>query len=242
MKNRSPLFWAALAGLAVLVAAFVPVGWRMLQPPPPAAGVARELPAPWQVQSDGAGGVRAFGLRLPQATLADAAAIWGDDLLIGLIASGPGREAALEAYTDRWSGGGITGKLVLAAEVPPALLQQWRARSPKREVFEGGSQRWHLHADDREAALRSPVAGLSFVPSRRLDADTLQSRFGPPAQILAGTDGTRHWLYPDRGLAIAQDEGSGRTVLQVVAPPEFERRLRAPLLLPAAASAASLPP
>lgn len=234
MKPRSAFNWALLAGLAVLVAAFAPVGWRMLQPPPPgAAGRAAERPAPWEITRDDAGNLRAFGLRLPGSTLADALAVWRDDLLIGVIAA-PGRPAALEAFTDRWTGGGITGRLVLAAEVPATLLQRWQARSPKRETFEGGAQRWHLRAEDLEVALRSPVTGLSFVPSRRLDADTLRSRFGAPAETIDGEAGTRHWLYPAQGLAIVQDEGSGRTLIQMVAAADFERRLRAPLLPPTA--------
>jgi hypothetical protein len=239
MKTRSAFVWALLASLAVVVAAFVPVGWRMLQPQQPATSRAPELPAPWEITRDGAGGsVRAFGLRLPGSTLADAVAVWHDDLQVGLIAA-PGRPLALEAFTDRWTGGGITGRLVLAVEQPAALLQQWQQRSPKRETFEGGAQRWHLRGADLEAALRSPVTGLSFVPSRRLDADTLRSRFGVPAEIRAGEEGTRHWLYPAQGLAIAQDEGSGRTLIQVVAAADFERRLRAPLLLRPAGPAAS---
>lgn len=244
MKPRSAFAWALLAGLAVVVAAFVPVGWRMLQPQPqpqpqsPATtGRAAELPAPWQITRDGAdGSVRAFGLRLPGSTLADAVATWHDDLQVRLIAA-PGRPVALEAFTDRWTGGGITGRLVLAAEQPAALLQQWQQRSPKRETFEGGAQRWQLRGDDLDTALRSPITGLSFLPSRRLDADTLRSRFGPPAEILGGEEGTRHWLYPAQGLAIAQDEGSVRTLIQMVAAADFERRLRAPLLLPAGAAA-----
>jgi hypothetical protein len=42
-----------------------------------------------------------------------------------------------------------------------------------------------------------------------------------------------HWLYPDRGLAIAWDESSGKAVMQVVAVADFDRRLRVPLLAPA---------
>lgn len=232
MKTRSAFTWALLAGLAVLVAAFVPVGWRMLQPLPAAADGAPELPAPWTITREGDGSVRAFGLRLPGSTLADAVAAWRDDLQVGLIA-GPGRPVALEAFVDRWTGGGITGRLVLAAELPAETLRQWQARSPKRETFDGGAQRWQLRAEDLEVARRSAVTGLSFVPSRRLDADTLRSRFGPPAETLAGEEGTRHWLYPAQGLAIAQDEGSGRTLIQMVAAADFERRLRAPLLRPA---------
>lgn len=230
MKRRSPFLWAVLAGLAVIAAAFAPVLWQMLNPVPAAAPAAARggLPAPWQIEPDGQGGLRAFGLRLPGSTLADARALWGDELQVAVIAS-RGQPAALEAYTDRYSGGGVNGKLVLASDAQPAAVLRWQDRSPRREPIDAHAMRWQLHADDRAEALRAGVAGLSFVPANRLDAATLQARFGTPAEVLAGEGRARHWLYPDRGLAIAWDEGSGRAVMQVVMPADFERRLRAPL-------------
>jgi hypothetical protein len=246
MKPRSPFLWALLAGLAVITAALAPVLWQMLNPVPAAAPSAARasLPAPWQIDPDGQGGLRAFGLRLPGSTLADALAVWGDELQIAVIASRE-RPAALEAYTDRYSGGGVNGKLVLASDAQVAAVQRWQDRSPKRETIDAQAMRWPLHRDDRAEALRAGVAGLSFLPANRLDAATLQARFGTPAETLSGDGRAHHWLYPERGLAIAWDADSGRAVLQVVAPADFERRLRAPLvaaLKSAASSPAAGPP
>jgi hypothetical protein len=72
-----------------------------------------------------------------------------------------------------------------------------------------------------------------------VDAATLQARFGAPAEVLPGEGNTRHWLYPDRSLAIAWDEATGKAVLQVVLAAEFEARLRAPVQAAAAALRAS---
>lgn len=237
---RSPFLWAVLAGLAVLLAAFVPVLWQMTQPRPAAA--VTELPAPWQIERGPQGELRALGLRLPGSTLADAQARWGDDLQVALIES-RGQPLALEAYTDRWQGGGVTGKLVLASNAQPAVVQRWKDRSQRRETIDANAQRWSLHADDRADALRSGVAGISFLPASRMDAATLRARFGDPAQQLNAADGSVHWLYPERGLAIAWDEASGRVLLQLVAVADFDTRLRAPLLatVSAAALAASAP-
>lgn len=240
---RSPFAWALMAGLAVLLAAFVPVLWQMLQPRP-ASRALFELPAPWQIEAEPHGPLKAFGLRLPGSTLADAVALWGDDLQVGVIES-RGQAAALEAYTDRWTGGGVGGKLVLAMQASDASLMRWQERSPKRERLDADAQRWHLRSDDREAAMRSAVVGLSFLPAQKPDAATLKARFGDPAELIEGEGGTRHWLYPERGLAIARDDASGRLVLQVVAVADFERRLRGPLRaasLKAAATPASGPP
>lgn len=224
---RSPFAWAVMAGLAVLLAAFVPVLWQMLQPRP-APRTLFELPAPWQIDAEPNGTLKAFGLRLPGSTLADAVALWGDELQLGVIES-RGQAAALEAYTDRWTGGGVGGKLVLATETSGASLLRWQERSPRLERLDADAQRWHLRSDDREAALRSPVVGLSFLPAQKPDVATLKARFGDPAEVIAGEGGTQHWLYPARGLAIARDDSSGRLLLQVVAVADFDRRLRAPL-------------
>lgn len=232
-----------MAGLAVLLAAFVPVLWQMGQPRP-APRALFELPAPWQIDVDPQGSVKALGLRLPGSTLADALALWGDDLQLGVIES-RGHPAALEAYTDRWTGGGVTGRLVLAADASGASLLSWKDRAAKLERLDADAQRWHLRAEDRTQALRSPILGMSFLPAQKPDAATLKARFGEPAEVIDGEGGTRHWLYPARGLAIARDESSGRLLLQVVAPADFERRLRAPLLAvpisPTAAPASGQP-
>ncbi len=233
MTTRSPLLWALLAGVAVLAAAFVPVVRQMLDPERPVAALRNELAAPWQIERSPEGELRAFGLRLPGSTLADAVHRWGDDLQVAVIAS-RGQGAALEAFTDRWAGAGVTGKLVLATDAQSAAVTRWQDRSPRRETLSAQAQRWHLLADDHVEALRSGVVGLTFLPASRMDAATLQARFGYPAEVVPGKGSTRHWLYPDRGLAIAWDEASGKAVLQVVVLAEFDSRLRTPVLAAAA--------
>ena len=242
MKPRHPLFWALLAGVAVLVAAFAPVVWQMLRPsaaPAPAPLALRhELPPPWQIDRGPQGELRAFGLRLPGSTLADAVERWGDDMRVALIAN-RGGVPALEAYTDRWTGGGVNGKLVLASDAQPAAVMRWTDRSSKRETIDANAQRWALAADDRADALRSAVVGLSFLPASRVDAATLKARFGAPSEELPGEGATTHWLYPDRGLAITFDPGTGKSVMQVVALGDFEARLRAPVVAAAGAARAA---
>lgn len=227
MNWRSPFWLALAAGVAVLVAAFVPVAWQMMggRPSPPARS---ELPPPWQIDHGLHGELRAFGLQLPGSTLADAVRLWGDELQVAVIESRT-RPAALEAYTERWTGGAVSGKLVLASDAQDAEVLRWRERARKRETIDADAQRWLLRADDLADALRSRVAGLSFLPASRVDAALLESRFGRPAEVMGGDAAVQHWLYPDRGLAIAWDPGSGKAVLQVVAVGDFERRLRRPL-------------
>lgn len=252
MKTRSPLFWALMAGAAVLVAAFAPVILQMLlpalrpqsqaptHPSIQAPSQADALPAPWTIDIGPQGELRAFGLRLPGSTLAHAVDRWGDDLRVALIAT-RGQMPALEAFTDRWSGGGVTGKLVLATDAPPAAIARWHANATKHELIDANAQRWGLKGDDLTEALRSGITGLSFLPASRLDAAALQARFGAPGEVVAGLGQVQHWLYADRSLAISWDAATGKTVLQVVAAADFEQRLRAPVKAAAAALQASAP-
>lgn len=226
MRQRSPFFLAALAGLAVLLAAFAPVVWQMWRGAPVPGG--RPDAAPWHVRRSADGVVLAFGLRLPGATLADARRLWGAGLQLAVIA-GRDRPAALEAYVERWSSDGLDGRLVLAAAADAEVLARWQQRSLRRERIDAVAERWTLQGDDADEALQRPLTGLSFLPAARVDAATLQARLGAPAERLQGPDGLQHWLYPERGLALAWHAESARAVLQVAAPAEFEARLRAPL-------------
>lgn len=234
MTPRSPLVWALLAGLLVLLAAFAPVAWQMLGR---SGGVPPDdRPPPWQVELE-AGAVRGFGLRLPGATLADAQRLWGDELQVAVIGSRH-RAAALEAYVERWHGGGVDGRLVLATDATPADVARWQRQATRRERIDADAERWTLHPDDLAQALRSGIAGLSFLPASRLDVATLDARFGEPAQRLR-IGSQQHALYPDRGLTLVRDDANGKVLVQLVAPRDFDARLRAPLAAALSASAAS---
>lgn len=222
-----PFLIAAGAGFAIIVLAFLPALWQTLlgAPPLPADDAAQR---PWEVREDGRGGVGAFGLKLPGSTLAELNRRWGDELQVGIVAL-RGEPGALEAYLDNYRDGGVTGKMVIALDASPAQVAAMRERSPREQVLDADARRYTLAAADREAALSLPVAGLSFVPSAQLDAATLTQRFGAPDERLPAGQGAEQWLYPSRGLAIALHD-KGRELIQVVAPADFERRLRAPLL------------
>jgi hypothetical protein len=123
----------------------------------------------------------------------------------------------------------VDGKLTLATDATPAALARWRDAADRHETVNADSQRWALSEIDRDAALRSRIVGLSFVPAARLDEATLRGRFGIPAERRDDALGQQHWLYPERGLAITWQPADGKLVLQLVAPADFDRLLREPL-------------
>jgi len=238
-----PVVIALLAGAAVVAAALAlpllhmadlvqPAGGA---PPPAADGL------PWQVQRQGAA-ISIFGLQLPGSTLADARQRWGDGLQLAVMAR-RGEPGALEAYIERFDGGGLGGRLLLATELPAERLAQLRENAAKSEPVDADTRRYRLRAVDIAATAGAPLTGITFIAAANLDAATLRERFGVPAERWRQQGhGARleHWLYPERGLAIVLD-AQGREVLQYVAPADFERRLRAPLLKAGAVPAMDLP-
>ena len=221
---KSPFLIALALGLAGVLAAAVPVLWRMLDPPPVVPAATHG--APWQVQTPADGASRVFDLSLPGSTLAQARQRWGEDLQAAVIADADGR-LSLEAYVSRFDAGGVAGRLVLAFDAAPADLARWREGAP-REPTGTGAWRHGLAGARAEAASAAPLAGVTLLPSARLDEAMLSSRFGLPAERLPDGERLEHWLYPALGLAVALDR-DGPDVLQYVAPAQFQARLAAPL-------------
>jgi hypothetical protein len=222
---KHPAFLAAMAALVVLLAAFVPALWRTASEPPAAART--EMPAPWRVDVDAAGRSRVFNLELPGATLETARRQFGDDLQIGLMAR-RGQPGVLEAYLESFTADFISGRLLLAADADAGVVAGWQARARATPV-DADTVRYTLAPDDLALALRAPLVGITFIPVAQLDAATLRARFGEPAERLASGERLVQWMYPAKGLAVVLDS-EGREVLQYVAPADFERRLRAPLI------------
>ncbi|MBK1687004.1 hypothetical protein [Rubrivivax gelatinosus] len=229
---KSPFLLALLAGVVVLLVAFAPALWQVLRGTAPAPVSSPE--APWSIAARG-DGVAAFGLQLPGSTLADADQRWGEGLQLAVMAE-TGQPGALEGYVERFDGGGVGGRLLLTTSLGDAELLRLQQTAAEREPAGGTLWRYPLRASERPALGATPLVGLSFIPATNLDAQTLRQRFGEPDEVIAPGGRLEHWLYPARGLAIAVD-AEGRELLQVVAPADFERRLRAPLKTAASAAA-----
>jgi len=234
-----------VAGVLVLMAALI--GAPMLRsgaaPDSPSAAQRVTVSLPWQIEQRPGGALRVFGLQLGgdgASTLDDAQALWpGEVLKVALLASGDG-SLAVEGYLESIQVGALQGKLVLGIAAEPGELNAWAQRATGVEPKPSGARQANLHSSDLADARRRPLAALVFLPAARLDEATVVQRFGAGPQRIETEDGALHLLYPDRGVAITLDpKGRDRSVLQYVAPAEFQRRLLAPLQAAAAASSAA---
>jgi hypothetical protein len=208
---------------------------------------------PWDVRATPDGDSLLFGappqgLRLsvrPEAasTLADVQQRWPIEHQLAVVAA-PGEQGSLEAFIDPAQLGFVTGKLVISLAATPEQLQDMRERAAKVDFMESTTRRFTLGVHDMATALKAPVRSVSLVPQARLDAQTVIQRFGTPGLRLtrgSGEQAVEHLLYPDRGIDVAVPV-KGKSVIQYVAPAEFEARLLLPLQGAAQASKASAAP
>ena len=178
------------------------------------------LGRPWEVTQLPGGGIEVLGLRPGESRMAEALALLGPRVEAALFTA-PGDGAVVEAYYSSVNAGGITGRLVLTLDLPEAVLEGLRARSPDVKRTRTGAIRYTLSMDDSELLLGAPIRAVTFVPSVDLKEEVVRARFGTPAERVETAAGEVHLLYPELGLDVLIARG-GRTLLQYGHPEDFD--------------------
>ena len=184
-----------------------------------------KIAPPWQITVDAEGRSQVFGLTIGAATLADARAQLGEEYEQAIIATMKG-SAGMEIYYSRFRAGGITGKLIVVADVSQQQLTALMAGAAKAKQLDNGSRKYTISNADQAAVDALRIASLVFVPTSSLDEDIVRHRFGEPAKIIALNEQQQHFLYPLLGLDILIDQ-KGKEMLQYVAPDNFAQILAA---------------
>lgn len=225
------IYGVGLTSLALLA----PVAWVFFDEAPPPGS---ESGYPWQIELPAPGQSRVFGLQPGISTVAEAAALFGPDVAIAIVAP-PGQPASLEAYFESVQVGRIMGKLVLTIDADEAALAAMTERAAKVEYMDSTTRKISLNRDDLAAARGRAIQAITFIPSSNLDEAIVLQRFGTPAMRVRVSEEREHFLYPDKGLDLALDSRT-KEVLQYVAPSDFER-LSKPLLEHVSATPATSP-
>lgn len=182
---------------------------------------------PWQIEILPGGLTRVFGIVPGRSSLKEAAASLGDDYELAVVENS--NDTSLEMFYGHYRAGLMTAKMVLVGDVSEAVSNAWKQRATKTSYMESGTARKYSLAEaDRAQAMRAIVRAITLIPSVNLDDDSIRRRFGEPSDTVQRTAGVTHYLYADRGLAIALSDEK-KDVLQYVAPDQFSR-LRDPLL------------
>ena len=219
----------AAAIIALIIAALVlpflvPIGSQR-------PGVDPEANLPWQIEVDGQGGSRVFGLRPGASTLGEMRQRLGGELEVAIIAA-PNEVGTLEAYVAQVPLGFVLARVIATVDVEKSQIIAMRERALKAEHMESATRKIKLNPDDLAAADSLPVKAISVIPTVNLDEATVIQRFGQPGERVALGEKRVHLLYPDKGLDVVVD-ADGKELLQYVAPKQFSI-LRDPLVSTAA--------
>lgn len=222
----------ALAIVALVVAAlvlpfFIPGAGKQ-------EGVDPNSNLPWQIELDGQGGSRVFGLKPGVSTLGDVRRQLGGEIEVAIIAE-PGEVGTLEGYYSQVALGFVLAKVIATVDGKNEAISEMRDRAVKAKHMESTTRRITLHPDDLAAADKLPIKAISVIPTVNLDEATVVQRFGPPGERVVVSEKRVHLLYPDKGLDIVVD-ADGKELLQYVAPRDFAL-LRDPLLASGSAKA-----
>lgn len=189
-------------------------------------GVDANVNLPWQIELDGRGNSRVFGIQPGVSTLGDVRERLGDDRQVAIIAL-PDETGSLEAFYNQVPLGFVLAKLIVTVDASPEAISVMRERALKAEYMESSTRKIKLHPDDLRAADALPIRALSVIPTVNLDEATVVQRFGQPGERLQVSEKRVHLLYPEKGLDVVLDQ-DGKELLQYVAPRNFSL-LRNPL-------------
>lgn len=182
--------------------------------------VTRNLP--WQIEVLPDGHTRVFGIIPGQNTLLEAKRALDQKAEVSLFKAADGT-LSLELYYGRIQLGFLDALLITEVDATLEQLKALEAHASNPKAQPSGSWKLDLRFEDYATIQLWKVRSLTYIPtSVQFDADTLEKRFGPPAERHPIDAGREYWFYPDKGLAIMLAEKE-KEMLQYVAPSDFPR-------------------
>jgi hypothetical protein len=175
---------------------------------------------PWDVQVDGEGRTRVFGLTLSQSTLGDIQALFGEEGEINLFSTAPG-QYSVESYFEQVYLSSLRADFVVTLDAPQETLAAMYDHGLRVSQLPSGTKRIKLDPADIATLRQAPIRHITYLPMSRLDEALLEKRFGVPVErITEAESGVVHWIYPDKGMDLARDP-KGKVVIQYVNPPDL---------------------
>ncbi len=216
-KSTMKKITLALISLTLIVAAFI-----ALNPNPTQDDQSKPLVGlPWQITPLTGGLSRVFGLTLSQSTLDDARQQLGIEHDLAIIVDQQ-QKAGLEMYFNHFNAGPIQGKLIIGAEIEHQQLIDMSERAVNSKYVASGARKFILSAADLTQAYQLSIHNISFIPKVNLKQDMIETRFGKADKILATSEQTQHYLYPELGLDVVLNS-EGKEALQYLAPKNFQQ-------------------
>lgn len=185
---------------------------------------------PWQVEQDTQGRTRVFGFTLGETPLNEVRRVFAEAGEMNLFARLDGNqqptEFAVEAYFEQIYLSRLRGDFVIGIQADAATLAPMYERGLRISQLGSGAKKVELDPTDIATLARLPIASITYLPWKSLDAEIVTQRFGTPAEKRVEPEtGVTHWLYPDRGMDLAMDKKGG-VVIQYVNRDAFGRLIQ----------------
>ena len=178
------------------------------------------LDLPWQVTPHADGTSTVFGLRLGEATLADAIARFGEPEGIALFLR-EDDQRSLESYFGTVRFGPFEAKVVTTLVADDWLLDGLAIRAVGRDRTRSGDRKLLIADADKAPLASRPLKGITYVPAYSgLEADFFRERIGEPAASRQENEHVVSWFYPGLGLSLLIDD-KGKEVFEFVPPAHF---------------------
>ncbi len=211
----------------VLIATILFVAVAILLPGERSPAPDRTPLLPWSVQVDTMGRTTVLGVTLGVTPLGELEQLVGEEAKLQLFVR-DGRPVAVEGFFNQVRLAGLHAQVVVTLSLGDEELEQIYRRGVRISRAGSGSSQVKLAGEDGERARQTAIGTLTYIPrSRSIDQPLLIERFGKPARQIDEPNGTRHLLYPDRGIDIALP-AEGKVVIQYLLPDDF-RQVVAPL-------------
>ena len=178
------------------------------------------LDLPWQVTPHEDGTSTVFGLRLGEATLADAIARFGEPEGIALFLR-EDDQRSLESYFGTVRFGPFEAKVVTTLVADDWLLDGLAIRAIGRDRTRSGDRKLLIPDADKAPLTSRPLKGITYIPTYSgLEPDFFRERIGEPAASRQENEHAVSWFYPRLGLFLLIDD-KGKEVFEFVPPADF---------------------
>lgn len=199
--------------MSAMLALFIWISWT---PPSQQQGVY----FPWQTRKLESGESCTFSLCLGKSTLKEVLAL-SPEASVSIFYH-PEGSLQLEAFIADFKTGPLIANLAIELDAPQTLLKQAYEdyEVHRKPTSQKGFQVKIDATNTPQLQNSATVTSLNYSPKAKLNDAILTEKFGKPAQIIPENERISHWLYPNKGLAIAVNT-DGHDLFQYVSPEQF---------------------
>ncbi len=175
---------------------------------------------PWQVEQLSDSALLVFGVVLGEATLNEAAGVWGGLPSVGLFVSSD-QSIRLEAYFGKRRVGIFDAHMVARLGASDEQLKHYFDVKLEKNPMPSGDYKHELPERELTEAYGLPVMELTYIPIVDYTEELVRERFGEPSTVKKLSKDQLLWLYPEKSLAIILSE-KDKDILHYVTPARFE--------------------